>query len=694
MTPPQLLSMARSIARRGLSIVLIVVIGLTASSGAAAAAVDDPDLDTSADYEYRVDPETGTVSVSIDLSVTADKPNRNTDDGYYEYFFEGYALPVPDVARDITVTDRAGNPLSFDADDSPEGFLLLEIRFRRNLRYRQTANVVVQYFLPPGQPRSKSFVRINPAYAGFEAWVHPYLEQASISIVTPYGFMDTSVGSVGSRFTVRGEDDELRFEATDVDPEQFWSLVSLTRDSELTSAELEVEGHSVEIRSWPGDDEWVDHVITNLEKGLPVLIDTMGLDWPVDDELVVMESFSPYLEGYGGWYDWRRRQITIGDELDDHVVMHELSHVWLNDRLFSERWIIEGLADVLAAEVVEAMGQDRPTPPTTVLGDPHSVPLSDWEHGSGDTEQEEWAYGASWTVTRKLADVVGVESLTEVMQAVDDDEISYPGDATVESTAFSNGWRRYLDLIENRGLVADDRVVELFTDWVVTPDDLPSLEQREASRAAYAELEQAGARWAPPLAVRAAMTTWLFGKADELMVAAADLLDIRDTMVERLEPVGASLPGELEETYQRADHEMAEAARLVGEADAASMELRQAHDGVEGANGVFERVGAIGRDLDSELAAAVDAFEANDLGEVAARTDKIDDTVAELGRDGLVRSGVVAMALVAVGGGGTLIARRRRRGRGGESTSRSRPRLRFAGSPDPVRSPDQPCDPC
>jgi hypothetical protein len=650
-------------ARRGLSVLLVVVMALTVSAAAAGAAVDDPDVDTAADYEYRVDPEAGTVSVTIDLTVTADKQTRYTADGYYQYFFEGYALPIPDVARDISVTDQAGNPMSFGTDDRTEGFLLLEIRFRRNLFYGQTANIVVRYSLPPGQPRTETFVRVNPAYAGFEAWVHPYLEQASVSIVTPNGFTDTSVGSIDSRFTVRSEDDELWFEALDIDPEQFWSLVSLTRDSELTATALEVDDHAIEIRAWPGDQEWVDHVTTNLEKGLPALIDTVGLDWPVEDELVVLESFSPYLEGYGGWYDWRRRQITIGDELDDHVVMHELAHVWLNERLFDERWITEGLADVLAAEVVKAMGQDRPEPPVTALGDPARLPLALWEYGSGDAEQERWGYAASWTVSRRLADLVGVDTLTGVMQAADGDEISYVSDGEVEPTVFTDGWRRYLDLIENRGRVGDGAVVELFTEWVVPPGERPILERRDASRAAYAELETAGDPWSPPLVVREAMTAWRFGPADDLMAEATGVLETRDTMVERLEPVGAELPDELEQAYQGAE-DLDELARLVDRVDAASLELRDAYDGVRGADGVFERIGALGRDLDGELAAAVDAFEDNDLAEVEATTGDIDATVDALGRDGVVRSGVAVVALALLGGGGAVVARRRRLDRG------------------------------
>ncbi len=662
MTSRRLLPLAVPSARRGLSVVLVVVMALTVSAGAASAAVDDPDVDTAADYEYRVDPEAGTVSVTIDLAVTADKPNRDTADGFYQYFFEGYALPIPDVARDITVTDEAGNPLSFGTDDGTEGFLLLEIRFRRNLFYGQTANIVVRYSLPPGQPRSETFVRVNPAYAGFEAWVHPYLEQASVTIVTPNGFMDTSVGSIDSHFTVRGEDDELWFEALDIDAEQFWSLVSLTRDSELTATALEVDGHAIEIRAWPGDEEWVDHVTTNLETGLPILINTVGLDWPVEEELVVLESFSPYLEGYGGWYDWRRRQITIGDELDDHVVMHELAHVWLNERLFGERWITEGLADVLAAEVVETMGQDRPEPPVTALDDPNRLPLARWEYGSGDAEQERWGYAASWTVNRRLADLVGVDTLTEVMGAADNDEISYVGDGEVEPTGFTDGWRRYLDLIENRGRVADDAVAELFTEWVVPPGDRPILEQRDASRAAYAELETAGAPWSPPLAVREAMTAWRFGPADDLMAQAAEVLEIRDTMAERLEPVGAQLPDELEQAYQGAG-DLDEVTRLVDRVDAASLELRDAHDGVRGADGMFQWIGALGRGLDGELEEAVDAFEDNDLAEVEATTADIDNVVDDLGRDGVVRSGVAAAALAMVSAGGVVVALRRSRER-------------------------------
>ena len=624
--------------------------------------MDDPDVDTAASYRYVVNPEAGVVGVTINLSVTADKPNQNLADGsFYEFYFDGYFFVIPSVAEGLTVTDGAGRDLEYSVEDEEEDYQILDIDFRRNIFYRQTSTIIMDFDLPGDDLRTDELARINEAYAGFSVWVDPQLEEASIEIIVPDGFENDSTGT--DRFSrERIEDNNLRFYVDDIDPEDYWAIASLSRESSLVSTELRVDGHEIEIRSWPGDDIWTSYVVDSMETGLPMLIDRVGLDWPIEDELTVVESYSPYILGFAGWYDPVLNEIEIGDELDEHVVFHELSHVWFNDRLFDARWITEGLADEFGAAVVADRGDKRPEPPEIDRVDPTAQPLNEWQDYSGDLEAEEWAYGASWTVTSAVVEHIGIDALADVVQAVANDEISYVGDGSPELDWQQKDWRRYLDLIENRGEVQDQVITDLFAEWVLTDQQSRLLADRADSRSAYQSLDEAGTGWAPPLGVRSALTEWRFEAPDEAMVTATELLEQRDDLVALVAPLEASIPADLETQYEEAEDFDVVTKRLA-EVTKTGRALIDADTNVENADGLFERVGTIGTDFPADLAAGVQAFESGDMEVAADQAAALDDEV-----DGLARAGMIRVA-VAVGLSVLLLVllfwlvRRRRRSR-------------------------------
>ncbi len=656
---------------------LLVLLGV----GQAGAVIDDPDIDTSAEYRYRVDPELGQVDVTIELTVTADKPNQTTSTGYYQYFFDGTFLAIPAEVGDLQVTDGAGRALDYEIDDSVADVLQLQIDFRRNLFYRQTTEVIIAFTLPGGAARGDEQTRVNGAYAGFQAWVDPRLEAASLAVITPPGFVDRSIGSetFGASERREGPDGpEHWFVLEDVDPEFQWASVSLARDESLVTTEFDVEvDDDVEDRgrvgfdvlAWPGDEEWTEFVTENLDDGLPVLAEEIGLPWPLSRDLTVIESYDPYLNGYAGWYDVRSAEIEIGDELDSHVMFHELSHVWFNGNLFEERWITEGLADEFGAEVVETLGEDRPTPPRTSSSNAAAVPLNQWSDWTDDVDEETWAYGASWTVTTAMADIVGLDVLSGAAQAAAADHIAYVGDGEPETETRAKDWHLYLDLIENKGEVTDDQIVDLFEEWVVTSREAEVLTDRASSRERYAALEDAGDSWAPPLAVRRAMARWRFGDADRLIAEADDVLDRRADTVEVLDdlapllPAGTAvtLPDVLEETFESADDDLDEAADLAEEALAAAEELRASGEAIDGATGPLQWIGAIGAEHRDELAVAATRFSGGDLAGAVAGADRIDADVEELSRRGLIRLVIAVVVVVVIAGLVAWLVRRRRR---------------------------------
>lgn len=614
----------------------------------AGAVIDDPDLDTSADYRYRVEPEAGQVEVTIDLSVTADKANRTTATGYFQYFFDGTFLAIPAEVGDLRVTDGAGRALDYDIDDTVPDVIQLFIDFRQNLFYRQTTDVIISFTLPGGAARGDELTRVNGAYAGFQAWVDPRLEEATLAVITPVGFVDRSTGSEAFASADRraGQDgDELWFVADDIDPEFQWASVSLARDGSLITTDFDVDDAEFDVLSWPGDQVWTEFVTDNLETGLPILADQIGLPWPIDGELTVIESYDPYLNGYAGWYDVRAEEIEIGDELDTHVMFHELSHVWFNGALFDERWITEGLADEFGAEVVEAIGEERPEPPSTNRSNSAAIALNRWSVLSDDVDQEEWAYGASWRVTRAMADIVGLDVLAAAARAASNDEIAYVGDGAPETLARDRDWRLYLDLIENRGQVEDDGIGELFDQWIVEPDQDDDLAERSVRRDRYAELDRAGEPWAPPLAVRRALSRWEFDDADGLMVDAEAVLDRRGQVAEVIDDLAPSLPegsvvelpDDLEQAYEEAEDDLADATDLTERALVVAEDLLATGRSVDAATGPLQRIGAIGADHREELAVAAARFTGGDLDGAAAGADRIDADVDDLSGRGLLR---------------------------------------------------------
>jgi hypothetical protein len=613
----------------------------------AAAVIDNPDLDSSGDYTFRVEPGDGEIEVTIELALTADKPNRTTASGYYQYFFDGIVLLVPSEVDDLVVSDSEGRPLDWRVVESVDFADDIAIDFGRNLYYRQTIDVVVTFTLPGGEPRSEGLTRINGAYAGFQAWVDPRLEEATVTVITPEGFTDRSVGSdtFSGRQGDEGADGERWFVVTGIDPETYWAGVSLTRDESLVSTELEVGGHRIEVRSWPGDDDWEAFVTENLAVGLPELIDRVGLDWPLRRDLTIVESFTPYLSGYAGWYDLETDEIEIGDELDTHVMFHELSHVWFNGKLFDERWITEGLADEFSAELVDVIGADRPDPPRVLPTEVSAQALNDWTVFTENVDTEEWSYGASWLVTRELGREVGLDGLSEVVRAAAADQISYVGDGEPETEVRRNDWRLYFDLLSNLDGADDETIAALFERWVLTGRQALDLDDRAESRTRYGELVEEGDTWAPPLAVRVAMSGWEFAEADALMTEAEEILDERGRVVDTLSPLGASLPTSLEEGYEGAEDDLDDAADLLAEALDVAEDLVAADDALEGATGPLQWIGAIGADHDDDLAQAIDEFEDGDLDRSADLAAEVDRDVDELSRRGLLRLGV-AIALV------------------------------------------------
>ena len=282
----------------------------------------------------------------------------------------------------------------------------------------------------------------------------------------------------------------------------------------------------MKVLGWPDDAAWADFVATQVEDGVPALEQLTGLDWPATATLDVIETASPYLYGYAGWYVRDDGLIEIGDELDQQVILHELAHVWFNDSLFSGRWINEGFADQSAALAMAAAGEEQPQPEAIAAGDPGRLKLNDWSDPDLQAEvsddQERYGYNTSWAVLDAITDEIGVEGFTKVIRAAEAGEVAYRGPGDPEELARTFDWRELLDLFEEVGGSAE--AARLFQRHVVSEAESADFDARTVARGHYAELLEAGEGWAAPTSVRLAMADWRFESAEELMTAATDVL--------------------------------------------------------------------------------------------------------------------------------------------------------------------------
>ena len=243
------------------------------------------------------------------------------------------------------------------------------------------------------------------------------------------------------------------------------------------------------------------------------------------DALEVTEVTSSELEGYAGFFDSSDDQITISEELEDMVIVHEASHAWFDGGLFQERWIGEGLADEYAARILAAdnPGDARENPSPVAATDAAAFALNTWAPPNRVDEDsaayERFGYDASWTVMRAIIDDVTEPKMRDVFKAAASRTLTYAGAGPAEDSGFVPDWRRFLDLVTDVG--GSTKAEGLLETWVLTPKDTTELAIRATVRTRYFALVKAGGDWLPGIVIRKPMSNWRFGDASDGITDAA-----------------------------------------------------------------------------------------------------------------------------------------------------------------------------
>ena len=655
----------RAMLLRGIAITALALASLLTPAGASPALAADDALSLVSTSSYALVPDKGLVHVTVDVTATNNKPNKveQTPNGTLttRYFFDEAGIAVQPEAASIKAS--AGKAKLATRVTPEDGFTVLRIRFVNDLQYKQTTKFRVEYDLPGGAPRSDSDIRVGSAFATFHAWA--FGDRGDVSIVIPAGFDVDTTGSTLAE-SVQGGITTLTAKGI-VDPTQWYAVVVADRHDALTQERLDLrDGEHLVLRAWPEDTEWRTRVGDLLRRGLPVLVEKVGLDWPVEGDIEVAEVHTPLLEGYAGIYYQTENRIEISEDLDELTIIHEASHAWFNSRLFVGRWINEGFADEYASRVLDevstgGLDYDAVTPESE-----GHVRLNSWEFpgriaDAATDASERFGYSASWRLIRSLTTEVTEGSMRRVFAAANANQTAYVGATPIETVTIPNDWRRLLDLLEQVG--GSTTAEEQFRTWVVTPDQETLLDTRAKARTAYAALVGAGDGWKPGYVIRDPMGRWEFGRATARMTEATEILALRDQIAARASEIGVAPPGTLQVAYEGADKDLVNVRTLASEQLATATALDAAAGQVAAERDLFASLGLLGEDPAASLAAASGAFTAGDMATADAEAASLSSFMAAASDSGRTRAlvaGLAGGAVLAAGVGGAVAMRRRR----------------------------------
>ena len=229
-------------------------------------------------------------------------------------------------------------------------------------------------------------------------------------------------------------------------------------------------------------------------------------------------------------------------------------------------------------------------------------------------------------------------------------------------------WRALLDLLEAR---SGEDLTPLWREWVVGPADAALLDARAAARASYGRTLALADGWQLPRAIRDALRSWQFERAETLMADARTVLAQRKAVAEMAERDGVALTT----TMQSPVREAASMAEASAHAEAQ-------RDAIAGDRGCGEPL--LGRRRHPEPDRHARGAPGADLAGRAARSRRTTSTVAggvgpgcractvawEEGRRRLLMALATLATVVVLGSAAVGTFRRSRRAAGSDGSTR------------------------
>ena len=622
---------------------------------------------------FQLDPDQGVVHVTIVLTVSNDRANSTRTYPCTNYYIypDGSREPFQDTCTETTfyyndrldaVVDPNGTNFAATTTDGAahvsvksggEGFLsVATVTFPRVL-VGGSRSTTLTYDLPGGAPRSAAVTRAGRAYARFCAFPGgAYLgAPESFTIVIPSRFAVTQYA--GETLSRSATDDQISLVmAASPRPEgNVWrgGCVEAIDDTAFATATYaSSSGVDLTLKGWPEDAEWLSTVGGTVGGAIDDLEALIGVP-PRTTSIEIHEVVAEALGGYAGDADAIGNIRLSEAALDPTVAAHELAHAWFNRAFTHERWLLEGYAEWAAREVAAIDS-------CTQVSGSSAAPLNidTWKYlppvpTAADSAAVLAEYAAACSVVTDVAHRVGNDGMRAIYKAFVGSEIPYVnGDAAEVLPERALGWRRWLDVVDERALVG--RYDDL--DWL--QNELESvgataraaeLEDRSRARQAYHHLLGETGPWRPPLAIRDPMTAWSFPAATKAMDAASEVHALRleaaglvaglaDSDAIQMLYEGSTTQSDLDAALDAAEAER-DAAREVAAALVAATAERS----------FVQTIGLLGSDLAADTTEAVSVLVGTDYGAAKAAAQQVVLAVANAESAGAVRL-LVAIGLI------------------------------------------------
>lgn len=647
--------------RRRVSVLVRAVttsaIVLGAMLGVAPSAAGEEGLAVESENRYVV--RDAGVRATSTLTIRNTSPDQYLTDSVVSFYWDEFGIPVPAGAQNVQATSE-GALLQVRVEPTEDPSTAIAVASFRPVNYGQSRTIKWSYTIPGAPFRAADWTRVGPGFATFAAQGVGDPGDVRVVVVVPASMTFHSTGD----FAERRRGGSVAYTATEnTDEYGIWAAVSARDLERADERALDVRDTALQLLSLPGDTAWTDFAAERVTAGLPVLEGIIGEPWPGGLDKI-REDVSSHVLGYA-WFDHMADEIVVGEDLDEATLFHELTHAWLNPDRLQERWLYEGLTEVVAYRTVEALGgtpEPRPAPDRDAAS---ALALNAWTEPTGrpDIAVDEYAYAAASNAVGQLVGGLDDDTFTALVVAVYAGESAYELVGSVEENEGRTDWQRFLDLVEVRAGNAD--ATEVYRTWVVEADQAALLDERATARRAYTEVDTADGDWLPPLGLRSAMTDWKFTGAGDVVAQIGTAPADAAAVQEAADAAGLPEPDAVREAYEEA-------------ADA---------DAYAALGSMLPRAVAVVGDVgDASLSAAADRDPLSDLGELLLGVDRAaagaraaldsgDLDAAAESADQAVRGavwatpagiGVVVLALALVAGallGGARIRSRRRAAR-------------------------------
>jgi hypothetical protein len=633
-----------------LAIVLAIAapIGLTPVARAA----DKYELATK--VHYVVQPGDRDIAVAVEATFTNLTPDPS---GAYSVF-ETVPLAVHDVASSVTAKDAKG-ALQVKVARNDADVNVATVTLRDPLRYEKSATFTLSYLLPDGKDPS---VRVRPSLVIFPVWSFGTKSEVSVDLPAAY-----EVRADGDTLSAarQGETTQLT-SGTIADPSHWLALVTADRETAMVTSKRSVPlaGGTVDlqVRAWQDDPGWGESTLGLLGRVLPRLEKAIGVPYSRQGPLVVTEAVaSPGGIGEAG-RDVQEMQVAF--DQPPFTVVHQAAHVWFGDAFASDRWIREGLASHYAAMVARDLKVALPYDPAARAKQlaKDAFPLASWG-SSSSTDQESWAYAASWAAADRLAAAVGEQKLQLALQRIAAgvggyDPVTGEKPSPAQGVVPAVDSRRLLDQLEavSGKSLADEFAASVFGEPVKA--ELPA---RKEARDRYTALLARAGDWGAPEPVRQALAGWNFTDATTEIEAASSWLGDRDRLVADIERAGLSTPHQLRDRY-KADGGGSQARDELNAERAVVDDYATTLERANRSRSVIERVGLLGgQDPTALLASANGLFADGHLRQAAETISRARLQLEGAQVTGILRLLTVLLVLVVAGGAVVYLARRPRR---------------------------------